>query len=874
MEPQSRPPRRRPHFIWLVPRAASDASLLQQFVGGGRSQQRRVCDATVQSGVVAEIVLPRWPAIVPRISGSAHRFKVRVMDLRNELKHALKLPLRKPWYFLTAVVILALGTGINAVIFTLINATLLRPMSSNDPGRLVRVYEKSGSVTSNRFSYPDYISLRDQNLLDGMAATSLEGVAIRGDGNTLGEAVSSNYFSVIGITPHAGRFFYSSDETSPEYSAVISNRLWTDVYANDSRVVGREIILNSQSFKIVGIAPESFSGTYAGAGVDVWTLVSQVNWFGDRRVDRDHAMVQVLARLPQAVSVREAASRVSTAVTTLEKIYPRKSPRTGAEVVPATLLHGNLRKGISAFLGLMQAICALLLFGACANLANVTLMHAASRRRELAIRTALGGSRASIFRQFVMEGWVLSIAGGATGLLVSQWAADALLHLKPFSTIPIRFDFHPDGRIIAFQLLVTLGVGTVLGAIPAAWLPANSPASALKGESVGLTLDAPRSRIRSALLVLQVAVSLVLIVAAALFFQSLKNAAAMDPGFDTRHGLAADIDLKPSGMTQDQGIAFYSSLLRNVGALPGVESASYADLAPVDIATPGIAVTEPTSGKELRISTNTVDVAYFATLRIPLLRGRDFAISDRPGAMQVAIVNEALAQQFWPGGDAVGRQLGLAGGKAVSIIGIARNVKYRTLGETPEPHVYLPLAQNYASSMTLLVRCKAAPLSLLNAVQQEVGRTNPAVQAFFSRTLEQHLAFALLPARLASSLSAILGIITLALTAIGIYGSVGYSISLRTREIGIRMALGAAAGKVLKDELRRGLVLASAGLLIGLFAAAALGRLISGFLYQISSADLLTYAVSLWVLLVLCAIAILGPALRATRVNPATALRM
>lgn len=798
------------------------------------------------------------------------------MNIAGDFKHAFRLIARRPGYFLAAILILSLGTGVTGVVFNLINATLLRPLGGGDPGSLVRLYSKSANETQSRFSYPDYLFYREQHVLDDLAATNLAGVVFRNDGASLAEVVSTNYFSVLRVAPQLGRAFApDEDRVRGTRNAVISDRLWERLFSRDPGVLGRELWINNEAFVVVGVAPRKFNGTFAGASIDAWVAAGQVTWMGAHAlVDRDLASVHLLGRLPHGVKSESVAAALTAASSRLERTYPRKSPRTGVAVEPAALLHGPLRKGVSVFLSAMLVIAALVLLTACANLANVALMHAVGRRRELAVRAALGAGTGAMLRQFAAEGIVTALAGGALGLLVAQWAAGALLRLNPIPSVPLLFDFSLDWRVVSFQLGISLLTGVALGFVPALHFLRSDFLPALKEESGKATSAPGRSRLRNALVISQVAVSLVLLTCAGLFLRSLQNARTLDLGFDPHHALAVDIDLGSQSLLPEEGAAFFRTLVQDVSRLPGVESATLANLAPLDIATPRLSVRSPaSSGQELRVSRNTVDAVYFRTLRIPLLQGREFSGEDTAMGRRVVIVNETLARRFWPGHDPIGMEILTAEGAALAVVGVARDVKYRTLGEDPEPHLYLPFAQNSALSMTLLVRTSMDPGSLLTSVQQVIPRVHPSAQGFFARTLDQHTGFAMLPAKLAAVISMVLGVLSLILAAIGIYGSVGYSVSIRTREIGIRMALGATPGTVLLKELRHGMILTGAGIAAGMAAALLLARAASRLLYGITAGDPLTFLTVPVFLALISFLSIYVPAHRIVRVSPATALR-
>jgi predicted permease len=478
---------------------------------------------------------------------------------------------------------------------------------------------------------------------------------------------------------------------------------------------------------------------------------------------------------------------------------------------------------------------------------------------------------------------LVAFAGGAAGLLAAFWATDLLKAFDPIPTVPLQFDLSLDYRVLGFALAASLASGLILGIAPALRASKANLADVLKGEAGSTTNDARRSRLRGALVISQVAISLVLMLAAALFLQSLRAAQSIDAGFEPRGALAMDIDLEPRGFSQEQSERFYRELIERVTASPGVTSASFSNLAPLDTATPRRAVAieghEPPAGTPaLQISFNTIAPSYFETMRIALASGRDFNERDGAQAPAVVIINETMARRFWPGDTALGKRFRLSGdamsgGRAVEVIGVARDVKYRTLGEEPAPHIYLPLAQEFQPSMTLLVRTDADPQTMIGAVQRTVQSLDGNVQGFFARTLEQHVGFSLLPARLAATLVGLFGLLALALAVIGVYGAVSYSASQRTREVGIRCALGARGLDIFKLIVGQGMKLALAGIAIGIAGSLMLGGLLSSLLFGVSGTDPLTIIAVSLALAVVAIAACAVPALRAARVEPSQALR-
>jgi predicted permease len=789
--------------------------------------------------------------------------------LAIDLKQALRNLLRKPGYTFLIIAMLAIGIAVSGTIFTMMNALLFRPMAVREPARLVRIYMKQDGHAERRVSYPEYTDLRTSDVFEDAIATNLVGVGLDSTQQSLAEVVSPNYFSVLGIQPNPGTDFGSSHEKS----AIISNSLWQRTYSSDPQIVGKQIRLNGEVLTIIGVAPAQFTGTFAGARIDAWVPITQVRWLGgDVLTDRVRPSVQVIGRLKKNISRQQAAATLTSVALRLEKMYPKsEGKRTGVELVDATLLHGSLRKGISIFLTLMLAISGLVVLTSVANVANLVLISATGKRREIAVRFALGAGKFSIFRQFLIENLLLTLLAGIVGFILSIWCGTIIQSLNPIPSIPIQFDLGPDPRVFIFLVILSALMGVLLGLVPQIQFRNSSLLPALQTEPGRATSNKEGSRLRSAFVICQVAVSLVLLIGAALFFQSLRNARFMTSGFEPQRGLAVDVDLKTTQLNEQQGKEFYRELKRRLLILPGVDSVAFANLAPLDIATGRIPIIVD-KHQPLQVSFNRVSVDYFKTLGIRLISGSQFTPSLEQNGELATIINETMAHRFWPQEVPLGKTFRL-NDRVVRVIGVAKNVKYRTIGEDPEPHIYIAYEQNYEPSMTVFVRTKGNPALLLESVQREVRSIRPDIQGFFARTLEQHASFAMLPAQLAAWLSGIFGSIALILSIMGIYGTVGYSVAMRTREIGIRLALGAKPSQILKWILNQGMIIIGIGMLAGLLFSFAVTQLLSKFLFGISASDLPTFFGVLLLLSITAIVACYLPARRALRIDPASALR-
>jgi predicted permease len=812
--------------------------------------------------------------------------------LAQDLRHALRGLGRSPGFTAATVLVLGLGIGANAAIFSLANAILLRPLPASHPDELVRLHGSGPEGGQRSVSYPDYADLRDQcEVFSGLAATSLVPVSVdRGAGNTqaLGEVVSGNYFAVLGLQPLAGRFFGADEDRPGRRVVVLSHGYWENWLDSDPALLGRTLVLNGDAYGVVGIARPEFTGTFAGVFADFWVpLQAAASWLGPGGLsDRDAPGLRLIGRLGPGVRPDRAQAAVDVVSDRLALAYPESNREERFRISEASLLHGSLRGAAAAFLAILMGVAGVVLLTACANLAGLLLVRAAGRRREMAIRVALGAGGARLARHVLTESVILGTLGGAAGILVAVWTSPLLYRFNPLPpSIPIRFDLALDGRVLGFAWALSLLTGLLVGLAPALKAMRADPAPALRDESGGLTGGTHRSRLRSAFVVLQVATSVVLLVGAGLFMKSLRHARGIDPGFDPGNALAIDIDLQARGYGPEAGERFYQETLRRVAALPGVVSTTYADLAPLDLATPTTPVviesgeTAPGRGDQA-LSFNQIGVSYFETLRIPLLRGRDFGERDDAGHPAVAIVNETMARRLWPGEEPIGRRFRLAGDErrrlspaTLEVIGVAANVRYRTLGEEARPHFYLPYLQHYDAGRTLLVRTTGDPGGLIPAVQAAIRGQDPAVGGFFARTLSEHAAFSLLPARMSAVLTALFGTVALLLAVVGLYGSVSYAAAQRTREIGVRMALGARPAALFRLILGQALPLVASGVAVGLAGSFVLTRFLSSLLYGVSATDPLTFAGAALLLAGVTILATCIPARRAMRLDPLSALR-
>ncbi len=803
-----------------------------------------------------------------------------------DVKYAARLLFNNPGFALVAVLTLAVGLGANTTIFSWLNGVLLNPIpGARNQQELVIVAPGSPTFRVSSFSYPDFVDYRNENtVFQGLAIHDFATVNLGGEVNperVYAEIVSANFFDVLGVKAVHGRTFLAEEDTGfgDHPVLVISYPLWQRRFGGDPGVVGKTVPVNRLPYTIVGVAPRGFQGGEIALSFDAWipmTMYSQVAG-GEGYKHRGNHSFASLARLKPGVGIREAQAGLEVIARQLARQYPETNDKWSVTVFPLW----NAPYGAVAILGavlmVLMGTVGLVLLIVCANVANLLLARAAQRRREIAIRLSLGASRGRLLRQLLTESLLLSLLGGLAGIVVSFWTSRLLTLLAPPSDLPIQVQISIDYRVVLFALALSLATGVIFGLAPALQSSRVSIVASIKEGSVTPGWRWRTAWLRNTLVVSQISLSMVLLIAATLFIQSLDSARRMKLGFQQRNVLLAQLDLFANGYGDDQGRNFYAQLLERIEALPGVRGVTLARRVPLGFggqasSTIQVEGYSPARDEIVWSCIERVGRDYFRVMEIPVVRGRDITRRDARDSSPVAVINETLARRYWQGSDPVGKRLSYAG-RWVTVVGIAHDSKYRNLSEPATPYIFVPVQQWYASTVTLFVRSEGDPARMTSAVTGAVRGLDPAMPLSAVRTFEAHIGAAAFQQRMASVLLGAFGTVALVLAAIGVFGIISYMVTQQTREFGIRIALGARPRDVLRSVLRRGLSLAAIGITIGLPAAWAAARLMRSLLLGVNAADPSTF-VGVTLLLASTAIAAcVIPARRAAATDPIVSLR-
>jgi len=816
--------------------------------------------------------------------------------LFQDLRYALRALRKSPGFTVVVILTLALGIGVNTAIFSFVDKLLLRPLALPESDRLASLNfrsTRSSNVTDN-MSYPDYVYFRDHShSFSGLAAYGDVDVKLRLASQVekvSGEVVSANYFGVLGVSPVLGRSFLAEEDAVPGRDPVVilSHAMWQRRFGGDPAIVGRQVAINDVGFTVVGIAPQDFGGLRLDREErpELWVptmMYPVVCWFAEGD-DLEHNWgnhwLSVTGRLKAGVHLAHAEADISRLTGQLQasqwSIWKELSDgplQWAALLVPANEARFSVsaRRGVVTFLGMLLAVVGLVLLIACANVASLMLARAVKRRKEIGVRLALGASRGRLLQQLITESLLLSLLGGAAGLAVAAFTSRALLgYDRPFH-MSLMLDAGLDGRVLAFGLALSVFTGLLFGVIPL-----RQTLGAVRSNAHGFGM-------RNAFVVVQVAFSLVLLVGASLFLRTLQNARATDVTHDAGRVLLFNLNLAERKYDDARARLFYADLLDRLPSLPGVERVAVVARAPMGGGRNALDISSREAGWKSNADFNIASDQYFQAIGLPLLRGRLFQRTDHEGAPDVAVINEVMARRFWPGQDPIGKQFQfLKPPRLVEIAGVIRDGRFRNYRDTVRPCFYIPLAQTYGANpflslvvkrMSLEVRTGGDPARLEAAVREQIHVLDQDLTLGPAQTLASYRDAGLGQERLSAALLGGLGILAALIAAIGLYGVLAFAVAQRNREIGIRMALGAASRQVLLAVLRDALALMALGMAIGYVAALFLARLVASLLFGVSTTDPVTYAGVGGLLCAVGTLAAIVPALRAARVDPMVALR-
>jgi macrolide transport system ATP-binding/permease protein len=808
----------------------------------------------------------------------------------QDVRFGMRMLFRNPGFSILAILCLTLGIGTNAAALSWIEGILIRPypLVPHQDRMFALIGTTRGVEGHNGLSYPDFLdfeknsTLFESLIVDRIMGTSLS-VGDRAEWAS-GGIVSANYFDALGLRPMLGRGFRPEEGTGRNAHpvTVISYRTWKDRYDFDPNIIGRTQYLNGVQHTIIGVAPEKFHGTFVGYSFSFWVPTSMQETFdttGYKLEDRGARWIEGYAFLKPGVTRQQAQAELNSIAQRLENDFPETNRGHEVQLVPLWKTPFNGAGNMSPTLAITMAVVFVVLLIACANVSNLLLARSLLRRHEMTMRLALGAGRRRLIKQLVTEGLLLSIVAAAGGIAVAYWCRNALVLAFPSPVPGVVIDFpgQIDWRVLVVSAAICIVATLVFALVPAIHASHVDLSGALKSDGGGVVSGSSRSRLRSTLVLVQVSLSFVLLAGTGLLLESLAKIQNANPGFST-DAIACPISLFSAGYKLDRAKAFQTELLDRVRTLPGVESATFARVIPFSynvFSSSPIEVDgyQPPPNQQPTVDYVQVAEDYFATLDIPIVSGRAFTRTDDENAPPIAIINQTMAAKYWPGKNAVGQRMKVAD-RWLEIVGIAKNSNYRTKLEPTMPFLYVPLRQNWGVQNTLLVRTRETPGALLNALSREVHALDANLAPRMPSRMQEQVDQMSYSQRLAVTLVAVFGTMALFLTAIGLYAVMSYSVSQGTRELGLRMALGADAGNVLRLVLSRGLRLTTAGIALGAIAALVLTRLMGNLLYKVSPRDPIAYGLALIILLAVALIACFLPARRATRVDPVSALRV
>jgi len=803
----------------------------------------------------------------------------------QDFRYAGRLLRKSPLFTGIAVLTLALGIGMNTAVFSAVEMMLLRPLPGvTDPSRIVQLFRTWPGFPYGANSPGHYadVRARSADVFSGVSAWDFVGLNLSMGGRTeriTGQIASANLFTTFGARAERGRTFSADEDSTPNAHpvAVLSHAGWQSVFGGDSAIIGRTMLLNGHRYTVVGVMAPEFRGPAPLVVPVLWVPMMQLAEIepGRRVDDHDNNYLNVVARLHSGVTIARARDRMQAIVNQLREIYPADYEKSGINVLTQAEagIHPKFHSTQVALSTVVMAVVLLLLLIACVNVANLFLARAHDRQREMAVRLSLGAGRARLVRQLLTESLMFSLLAGLAGIVVASGMISLVNRIQLPIDIPIDPDLRLDGTVLLFTLVVALVTGMTFGLVPALQATRPSLVPALKGEAPA---GGSRARMSRPLVVAQVALSLILLVCAGLFVRNLRAATTLEKGFTSDNLLLASVDPGLNGYNHARIDDFYRRLLSRLREMPAVRAVALGmDVAlglsgsDTGVEIPGYT---PAKNERMNVDYNVVSPGYFAAVDMRLRRGRDFTPNDDRSAAKVLIVNQSFVDRFWPGQQAIGKQVRV-GGSDHTIVGVVATAKYHSLGEPATPFMYMPLAQNWHAAMVIHIRTNGDPAAFAPRLRAEVAALDPDLPLADLRTMNNFLGIALFPARIVGAVLGMFGLLGLVLAAVGVYGVMSYSVAQRAREIGIRMAIGAAHQQVVRLVMRQGMQLIVLGTAIGLVGAFAVSRLLRGLLYGAPSLDVVAFTVVPAILLGVAVLAIWIPARRAANVDPIRALR-
>lgn len=802
----------------------------------------------------------------------------------RDARYAVRQLRKTPAFTLTAIITLALGIGANSTIFSWMSSTLFSPIPGAHPANTAIVI-KRGQISS-QLSYLDYIDLRDHTrTLSALVAwdTTTVDLTSAGKPQQLWAALTSaNFFSGLGVRPALGSFFTPQDGQRPGGApvAVLSYRTWQLLFDGDPHIIGRTIYLNQHPFSVIGVAPPLFEGANTGLRMDLWAPLmehQQLESSYDAIHDRNDQWLENIGILAPGATVPQARQELTLEMQQIARTFPDSHKGSNQMLTfPLWRAPNGANQFLSVSLPPLLAIALVVLLLACVNVANLFLVRAVARRREMAVRLSLGANRARLIRQLLVESVLVALAGGLVALFVTFWSARSFNRFLPPTDLPIALNMHVDSRVLAVTFALATLTGIAFGLLPALRSSRITPVTVLKEEAGTSSGGRHKARLVTWLVVAQIALSFLLLVCGGLFIRSFREEQNADPGFSGSHVLLSSVDLYPAGYTEQTGLAFQRELLRRIGNIPGVRSVSMSTWSPLGFRSSMEGV-QPEGyvaqkNESMKILDSKVAPDFFHTLGISLVAGRDFQLSDTPDTQRVAIVNQAFVQKYWPGENAIGRRVKL-NGDWWTVVGVARNAKYLNLEETPQPFIYRSALQYYRSNFVLDVLVKGDPNAYAARVTAAVHSLDPELPVLHQYPLARNIQLASTGNRVAGTFVGLFGLVGLTLAAIGIYGVIAYTTRQRLHEIGIRMALGAKRRDIFDLVIKQGVRMSIYGMAIGLIASLLLTPFLRSQLYGVAPNDFLTYFVVAVLLSLVALAACFLPAQRASHVEPIRVLR-